>query len=1794
MLICRRRIVSGWIVGTFLCVALFLGSFPHPASPQIAPSRDLPLITDQASTADSLPPYVPGEVLVKFKKGTSASQKRGLHAGAVADLVSEIREIGVDRVRSVRGESTEVLLQRYRNSPLVEYAEPNFQVHTFAIPNDPRFSELWGLHNTGQSGGTVDADIDGPEAWDRQTGSQQVIVADVDTGLHATHADLAANIWTNPGEIPNNHIDDDGNGYVDDYQGWDFIGNQPLLFDTNGHGTHTAGIMGAVGNNSIGVVGVSWRVKIMSVRFLDGNGTGDVADGAQAIVYAASMGARIANNSWGCGPAVNCYSQVLEDAITYANTRGMLVVAAAGNYQNDNDLAPVYPCNSEQPNVICVAATDRNDQKASFSNWGANSVDLSAPGVDILSTVPPPQGCSLGSTICDSSGYRLLSGTSMAAPHVSGAAALLLSQFPSLTVLELKALLLGSVDRVGGNTVTGGRLNVNRAIRTNFIVSLSPNEHVIPPGGSTTYTVTVTTKNGFAGPVTLSFVAPDPSFAGTFNSITVSPGPDASANTTLSVVHSGGGQAGRYQIVVQGRDPAGVTGIGVASLAIGTDLAMEELTGPSEAGGGALVMVSDRVRNVGTTDWPSYLVVSYYLSSDELITPDDVKIGSRLIAQFPAGSVNTSTTGVTIPLDLQSGTYVLGAIIDPGGAVPDLDRSNNSLVGGTLNVVAGPDRTPTQEWSLRQAFGSGIFTDTRQEILAVDSFGNVFVTRQDWNGSSTDMWTAKIDSGGNEVWSANYDSGITDIATAIWVDGDGNVYVTGYRSQSHWFLPFSEPGDVQISANPEEDFVTLKYDPNGNLMWARRYDNGAEDYAFAISGDSDGNVYVTGISFSSTSDFATIKYDRDGNQLWVRRYDNGGRELIYNLKVDPAGNVYVSGTSTGATPSGGSQDDYVTIKYDTNGTQRWVRRAPGGWVTDLAVDQAGNAYVTGFSWYDEAVGASTPSHDYRTIKYDSNGNLLWVKRYDHGMSDHPEAVAVDQNGNVYVTGFSLADYVNGNNLDLDFATVKYDSSGNQQWVARFDRGQDDQPFDLTVDSFGNAYVTGWSCPQNCVYSSSLGGGYITVKYDQAGNQVWIVRTPEGRAPVAVAVDATQHVYVTGISKTGSLSLPDYLTVKYTQHGFSLSPAPASVSVAVGSSANYTVTVHSESGFSDPVSVSCGPVQSTPSIGCAVLPQSVTPPPNGSIDITMTVTTSSATPLGLFSIMVQGTSGGEVVSTQVQLHVGVPGMDLLMNQVTPGATSVPVGGSLPITDSVFNQGLTTTGAFRIHYRLSLNAIYGDADDVPVATTRSVAGLAAGVANSGSTTIGIPATAAPGSYRVCGKADGDGAVNEADEGNNTLCSASTVTLTVADLILTAVSPTATAAVPGGLLAVSTTVRNQGAAPAAAFAVEMHLSADSTYGGADDFALTPTRSVSSLAVGVSSSATITLTVPATIGLGAYYVCAMADSAQVINEGTFEGNNTACSLSPISVIADDARMINISTRSRVQTGDNVMIGGFWISGTGSKTVLIRARGGSLGGAPFNNPGVLANPTMQLYSGSTVIAQNSDWQTTDPLCGSPATACGGELEITATGLDPCQPNPGQTVAPPGCAQESALLVTLSPGGYTAIVSGVGGTSGMGLVEVFEISSGTSTLVNISTRARVQTGDNVMIGGFWIGGTTPKNVLIRARGGSLGGAPFNNPGVLANPYMQLYSGATVIAQSDNWQTTDPLCGSPATGCGTATQITATGLDPCQPNPGQTVAPPGCSQESAILVTLAPGGYTTIVSGVGGTSGMGLVEVFEVP
>ncbi|MBI4654720.1 MAG: S8 family serine peptidase [Nitrospirae bacterium] len=403
-------------------------------------------------SADTMPEHVAGEILVKFKEGTSVNISNTLHTATGATKIKEIREVRIQHIELPLNMSVENAIQYYMADPNVEYAEPNYIWKTNIIPNDPDFSKLWGLNNTGQTGGTFDADIDAPEAWDTLTGSR-VVIAVIDTGVNYNHLDLKDNVWTNSGEICGNKIDDDKNGYVDDCYGWDFVGSDGYPLDENGHGTHVAGTIAARGNNGIGVAGVMWSARIMSVRFLNKRGSGTTANAVSATIYAANNGARVMNASWGGGG----YSQALYDAIDYAKSKNALFIAAAGNSSSNNDTTPQYPSSYNLPNIIAVAATDHNDKLASFSNYGPTSVDVAAPGVNIYSTY----------TGAGNNVYTSLSGTSMATPHVSGVAGLVLSLNTALSYSLVKDIIFRSVDvkpTLLGLILTGGRVNLQKAL----------------------------------------------------------------------------------------------------------------------------------------------------------------------------------------------------------------------------------------------------------------------------------------------------------------------------------------------------------------------------------------------------------------------------------------------------------------------------------------------------------------------------------------------------------------------------------------------------------------------------------------------------------------------------------------------------------------------------------------------------------------------------------------------------------------------------------------------------------------------------------------------------------------------------------------------------------------------------------------------------------------------------------------------------------------------------------------------------------------------------------------------------------------------------------------------------------------------------------------------------------------------------------------------------------------------------------------------------------------------------------
>ncbi len=337
--------------------------------------------------------FVPGEVLVKFKKGTTHAKITALHSNLGAQEMRRIEPIGVMRIKLPSDISVKQAVAQYKMDPNVEYAEPNYIRHFEATtPNDSDFGELWGLHNTGQQvdgvGGTYDADIDAPEAWDITTGSNNVIIAVIDSGVAYDHPEIIPNIWKNTAELNRTaDLDDDNNGYVDDIYGWDFWSNDNNPEDYNSHGTHVSGTIAARGNNGAAITGVNWNAKIMALR-IGGIGT-SVGDATAAIGYAVDNGADIINASWG-GPD---FSQTEHDAISVANDHGVLFVAAAGNGGSDgigdnNDQTPHYPSDYNLSNIIAVAATDQNDNLASFSNYGEVSVDVAAPGDNIYSTIP--------------------------------------------------------------------------------------------------------------------------------------------------------------------------------------------------------------------------------------------------------------------------------------------------------------------------------------------------------------------------------------------------------------------------------------------------------------------------------------------------------------------------------------------------------------------------------------------------------------------------------------------------------------------------------------------------------------------------------------------------------------------------------------------------------------------------------------------------------------------------------------------------------------------------------------------------------------------------------------------------------------------------------------------------------------------------------------------------------------------------------------------------------------------------------------------------------------------------------------------------------------------------------------------------------------------------------------------------------------------------------------------------------------------------------------------------------------
>jgi subtilisin family serine protease len=441
-----------------LCLGvLFL--FPNLASSGFTntPKKNTPPFTKK---------HISGELLVKYKhwRNPMSSRPPVFSTRWHGRLLRRFERLGVHRVKIRKDLNVEEALAACRQDPEVAYAEPNYVRSLSAIPNDTDFDLLWGLDNTGQTGGVVDADIDAVEAWDIQTGNTDVVVAVIDTGVDLDHDELAENILLK------------GNG---DYHGWDFANDDAFPDDDNGHGSHVSGIIGAKGDNGLGVVGVTWSVSIMPLKILDAAGSGTVADEIEAIEYAINHGAHIINASYS-GPT---YSVFERDAIEMAKDAGILFVAAAGNkgygneadgWNNDEDGQQIYPAGYDLENIVAVAATDHHDSLAGFSNYGPLSVDVAGPGASVLSAYRNNQ-------------FKTLSGTSMATPHVSGLAALIWAEdifqngSVTLSFTEVRNRICNGVDvlpALSGRILMAGRINAYQSL-----VTVDPLQRPASPSG---------------------------------------------------------------------------------------------------------------------------------------------------------------------------------------------------------------------------------------------------------------------------------------------------------------------------------------------------------------------------------------------------------------------------------------------------------------------------------------------------------------------------------------------------------------------------------------------------------------------------------------------------------------------------------------------------------------------------------------------------------------------------------------------------------------------------------------------------------------------------------------------------------------------------------------------------------------------------------------------------------------------------------------------------------------------------------------------------------------------------------------------------------------------------------------------------------------------------------------------------------------------------------------------------------------------------------------------------------------
>jgi subtilase family serine protease/subtilisin family serine protease len=1305
------------------------------------------------------------EVLVKFRNPSVAAALAA--ADADAEAVEPLGSTGLVRLRS-RSLPAAALVARFAARADVLYAEPNYIVRTLSGPDDPSFPQLWGLENIGQTingiAGRPGSDIGARPAWDVTIGSTTHVVAVIDTGVDYTHPDLAANMWSAPAPF----TVDLGGGIIltcpAGTHGFNAIQRNCDPMDDHGHGTHVAGTIGAVGHNGLGVVGVNWTTRMMALKFLDETGSGSIADAISSLRFAvavkrafpAAADVRVLSNSWGDLE----FSQALLDEIAATSAEEMLFVAAAGNYGISNDFLPMYPASYDLPTVVSVAATTNTNELAYFSNYGPTTVHLGAPGADIFSTLP-------------GNSYGFASGTSMAAPHVSGAAALVLSRC-ELDTAGLKNALIGAVQpmaALASMTITGGRLDVNSAIHSCIAAPEPPQNLVAGAGdgrvllswdsslGAISYDVKRSAASG--GPyITIADDVKGPFFIDT-----------AVVNGTA------------YFYVVSAANPLGESGdSGEASATPNTpsDLVVTAITAPATAAKGSTVAVTVSTRNQGGGP-AAATTTRLYLSADWVFDGGDRPLEPGLtLSSLAPGETAAATLSVTIPADAPVGPIYLIAKADDSDVLPESNEFNNTrwtsmAIGPDLTVAAftapsaaapGGSILVSDTVTNRGASPAGASStafylsangtlDGSSTLLAgtrsvpalgagASSSGTTTVVIPAATGPGTYYLFAKADGGGvvEEAVESNNASGrilrvggdltISSFTAPTAAGAGGAVAVTDTTTN--------------LGAGTAEPTVTRFYLSTNTAVDASDALLGARTVPALAGGASSSGT--TSLIIPSSTPTGThyllaladgdkrVLETNESNNLAFRSIAVGGDLRVTALTVPamsaPGAAITVSDTTAnqGSGPIGATTTRYyfsTNLSFDNGDVLLGGRSVPA---LAAGVNHTGSATVT--------VPSDLSAGTYYIIARADGSNAEAETQETNNEFARSFQVGAD----LRVTAFSAASMVAaGAAIVVSDTTVNQGAATAPPSVTSVYLSAN-----ATLDGADRRLDGGRAVPALAPGTSSSGSFTVTIPADISAGSYHLFAKADGDD----AVGETQETNNTMLRTIGVG--PDLIISSISL------PAVA----APGAGITVGETTRNQGGGSAPASVATFFLSKDVMLDSTDVllggSRSVGPLAAGATSAGTTVVTIPPDTAPRTYYLVAKADGGSSVAESYETNNTYVssiriGPDLVVYSASLSSATLKAGASATLTNTVLNQGAGPAAGSTVAFYLSRDLVV-DATDLPLLPSRMVPPLAGGAGDTASTVVTIPASTPAGTWYVLARADAGDTVAESMETNNVL--------------------------------------------------------------------------------------------------------------------------------------------------------------------------------------------------------------------------------------------------------------------------------------------------------------------------------------------------------------------------------------------------------------------------------------------------------